>query len=693
MLQRLSRAALALAIAAHAGLGIAQSGLIELGPLNGGPPSTRAVAVSGDGTVVVGWASDGAAENAQRAFRWTQAGGMASLGVLDDGLYSYARDVNADGTVVVGTAGLDTIPGPRPQAFRWTPAAGMVSLGTLNGGPQYSYADSVTPDGRVVVGLAIDGATGENHMFRWTQETGMVSLGYPLVAGAVGLEPRRVSADGSVIVGRLTIPGIGYSSLAFRWAQATGMVSLGSLNGGTSPLTGALSSTALDVNADGSVVVGGASDGAAGNAGRAFGWTPAGGMVSLGVLNGGYSSLAMAVSADGNVIVGEANDGRAGNVRRAFRWTQASGMQTIEDWLRANGVTIAQDMSYSAADVSADGSVVVGELMLGEVSSANSRSFLARVSPYGNGLVTLADVQDSLGAAAAGARMALSAAGTVLNGAHSRPLARRVAAGQNAFWLAGDWGQDDHGARSGDLGLAEVGIGRHFGPLQANVALGQTWAKQALVLNGRAEAKGTYLLAEGLMSVSGNLWATVGGYAHWGEADLRRTYLNAGVLDASTGRPDGKTWGLRARLDWENAVSLGGTNLTPYADLSHSKTRLEGYTETGGGFPARFDARREKATEMRVGANTSRPLWGAARLLGGLEAAHRFERSGARTSGQIIGLFGFDLAGSAYDRDWVRANVGIEGKLGGGTGSLMLNVTTKGETPDTWLAAAWQTAF
>lgn len=51
------------------------------------------------------------------------------------------------------------------------------------------------------------------------------------------------------------------------------------------------------------------------------------------------------------------------------------------------------------------------------------------------------------------------------------------ATGKNAFWLAGDWGRDDHGARDGDLGLAEVGLGRNFGPVQVNVSLGQTWGQ------------------------------------------------------------------------------------------------------------------------------------------------------------------------------------------------------------------------
>ena len=408
-------------------------------------------------------------------------------------------------------------------------------------------------------------------------------------------------------------------------------------------------------------------------------------MVGLGTL-GGTNSEAYGVSADGAVVVGRANT--TGDAAwRAFRWTSGGGMQSVEDWLRAAGVTVPADITYAAYATNSDGSVVVGQLASG------GTAFVARVAPAGSGLVALADVQQSLTGTAMGGSMALSAAGTVLNGAHSRPLARRAAAGQRVFWLAGDWGMDDHGSRDGDLGLAEVGFGQNFGAAQLNVSLGQTWAKQKQVLNGRTKVDGAYLLAEALIPVAGKLWATVGGYGHWGNADMKRGYLNAGVQDYSKASPKVDTWGLRARLDMDNAYRVAGAAFTPYVDLSYTEAKLAAYTETGGGFPARFDARKEKATELRVGVNAARPLDDGMTLFGAVEAAHRFEKQGARTSGQVIGLFGFDLAGQKNERDWLRLGAGVEGKLAEGRASLSLNVTTKGETPNAWLAANWQKAF
>ena len=467
---------------------------------------------------------------------------------------------------------------------------------------------------------------------------------------------------------------------AFRWTQAGGMVGLGDLTGGS------FSSNAQGVNSDGSVVVG-VGTSASGIA-EAFRWTQAGGMVGLGDLTGGsFLSVARGVNSDGSVVVGY---GTSASGIEAFRWTQAGGMQRVTDWLAAAGVTVASGYTLRSADgVSGDGSVVVGY----GVGASGDEAFIARVSAIGSGVITLSNLQTSLSAIAIGGSMALSAPALVLNGAHSRPLAHRVAAGKKAFWVAGDWGSDDHGSRHGDLGLLEVGGGLHLGPVQLNVSLGQTWARQKLALDGRAKTGGTYLLAEALIPMTDKLWATLGGYRHWGKADLRRGYLNAGAQDYSNGKPGMDTWGLRARLDWENAARLVGAELSPYVDLGYSEAKLDAYTETGGGFPATFNTRKDNVTELRLGMNAVKPLAGGMRLVGTLEAAHRFEKTGARMVGQVIGLASFDLDGPGVRQDWLRAGVGVEGKLADGTAALSLNATTKGEAPNAWLAASWQKVF
>src|SRR5215510_14066681 len=84
---------------------------------------------------------------------------MVGLGFV--GPLEGARGVNADGTVVVGTA-IDA--SGQPQAFRWTRAARMQSVLTLlqaagvvtMAGWQLRSANGVSADGTVIVGDGVD---------------------------------------------------------------------------------------------------------------------------------------------------------------------------------------------------------------------------------------------------------------------------------------------------------------------------------------------------------------------------------------------------------------------------------------------------------------------------------------------------------------------------------------------------------
>lgn len=677
------RLVLVLAIScAGSGPAWGQTGLFDLGTLSTLADSTAsAYGVSSDGTVVVGNASLGCC--AYRVFRWTQGSGMLNLGTLGSTDQSYAGGVSADGAVVVGYArGLSAV--PVYHAFRWTQAGGMVDLGGLPGSVSPSSAAyAVNADGSVVVGAATTDALGSYagvigyQAFRWTSTTGMVSLG-ALNAGRSSLAA-AVSADGVVIVGQAADGAAGNALRAFRWTQASGMTGLGTLNGGGM-------SAATGVSGNGTLVVGRATDGAAGNALRAFRWTEATGMASLGTLNDGVSSEAHGVSANGNVIVGQAADGAAGNALRAFRWSQASGMQSVEAWLRSNGVGVAPGINTKAARaVDGTGSVVVGEL-------ENLRAFVARVSPNGSGMIT-GDFALSLAGAAPQA-LAANAGSLVLHGAHGNPLLGRAQPGRACAWAAGDWGRDRHDARDGWLGMAEIGACRSWDTgVQLSGSLGLTRSRQNLVHDGTSRLEGRFATLEAQAPLGPpGVWGTVTVLYHRGEADLRRGYLNAGMPDSSRGSTDARTWGIRVRADLEAAFRLGSATLSPYAALSQVETKAGAYAESGGGFPATFDERTERSSEARVGINATRPA-GKLRLLGTLEAAHRFDPEGARSTGSIPGLFAFDVPGRKDKRDWLRAGAGVEGKLRGGTASVMLNVTTQGAAPAHWLAASYRAEF
>jgi probable HAF family extracellular repeat protein len=129
--------------------------------------------VNADGSVIVGWSND-AALSVSRAFRWTAATGMVSLGNLPGGDECVANGANADGSEVVGSDYVvDAQWNSTQTAWRWTAATGMVSLGQLPGG-QASEALAVSPDGQLIVGWAEQ--SGSSHAFVWDASHGMREL-------------------------------------------------------------------------------------------------------------------------------------------------------------------------------------------------------------------------------------------------------------------------------------------------------------------------------------------------------------------------------------------------------------------------------------------------------------------------------------------------------------------------------------
>lgn len=293
-----------------------------------GPPESyrsEAIDVSADGVV----AGRFFASYGERAFRW-ENGIMQNLGTLPGWPHSWGWGISADGRVVVGD--VTTGAGPK-RAFRWESGV-MQELGTLPSIP-YSSGVDVSFDGSVIVGVA----HYPFRAFRWVN--GIIQdLG---TLGGNESWARGVSANGQVIVG-LSRNAQGWWR-AFRWESGV-MQDLGTLGGPQS--------SALGISADGLVVVGWAQDPQ--GQWRAFRWVN-GVMQNLGTLPGQSVSLAAATSANGEIVVGWAYsyweyDGRA------FRWTPSGGLedlnQTYAHLLQGGSIL------KSATSISPDGRYIVG---------------------------------------------------------------------------------------------------------------------------------------------------------------------------------------------------------------------------------------------------------------------------------------------------------------------------------------------
>lgn len=629
---------LAATLLAHSPL-FAQSNFTGLGFLPGGGYSF-ATGLSANGSVVVGWSQN--SNGVDEAFRWTR-GVMSGLGFLPGGTFSYANAVSADGRAVVGYGESGT----RFEAYRWTSANGMVGLGFLGAGS--SEATGVSGNGAVVVGTSQMGAFSGNQAFRWTSSSGMTGLGF-LPGGTVS-SARAVSADGRVTV------GAGNSSNgpseAFSWTPATGMTGLGFLPGGTN-------SQANSVSADGRVIVGASGSGAGS---QAFRWTAGSGMSGLGFLSGHSSSSASGVSGDGRVVVGASRANPAGN-GQAFRWTQLTGMQSISDWLAGGGIALPAGWRLNeAVATNTDGSVVAGN-----ATSPNSvaEAWLARVAAVGSGILldipgfnaTLIEIGSQAAQAVAGV------SNLVLFGAHHRTILdsglARSAANGSCAWATADaaTGRNRHNR----MELVEAGVCKDVGAARVGVGVGAAQGRQQASFGGSIRNQGEYLVAEAAR-VFQQLQGSVLVYHGKFSTDLRRNYMNGAAVDSSSGAPDARSTAMRLRMDWGKAVRVSAIALSPYVAYTRINTKVDPYTETGGGFPASFAGASLRTHDVRAGAAATLPLAPATDLKLTLEGVRRMESNSSGVNGQVVGLFGFSLPSHEQRHTYARAILDVDHRL------------------------------
>lgn len=217
------------ASAQHAYRWTAAGGMVDLGAAAGASRNSRAFGVSAVGDIVVGETEfvDANAFSGFRtgAYRWTAAGGFQSLGAIEPGFSTSATAVSADGSVVVGSGGVQVRVGNSStngsRAFRWSQAGGLVPIGPLPG-HTFAQAAGVSDNGKIVVGTSSAGPLDRNGVggllrgggsaFRWTEATGIQDLRQLLVAAGIDmtgitlLNVTAISPDGQWIGGQATTP-------------------------------------------------------------------------------------------------------------------------------------------------------------------------------------------------------------------------------------------------------------------------------------------------------------------------------------------------------------------------------------------------------------------------------------------------------------------------------------------------------
>jgi uncharacterized membrane protein len=279
------------------------------------------------------------------------AGGVASAQAPAPGFYyigvlggqgdelAFPQGIANGGAAVVGYDDISHHNSTFRRAFLWTPSAGLRPLPGTPASGTASEASGISADGSIIVGrLGADA-------FRQTMLGAFDTLNPP--PGLSGGAPAAITPDGQIAVGRAFL---GSAYHAVRWspqAEDLGLIADGPL------------SWARAVSADGSVVVGTAGQALFGPS-FAVRWVGTHPPESLGVLPGCGWSEARGVSGDGSVIVGYCLTTPAGVSSKAFRWTAQTGMTELpplHPGERAYAWSISQD-GRLVAGLSGDRSVV-----------------------------------------------------------------------------------------------------------------------------------------------------------------------------------------------------------------------------------------------------------------------------------------------------------------------------------------------
>lgn len=645
-----------------------------------------ALGVSGNGNYMVGEGID--ADDVGHSFFYdVRSGAGQDVGLFVSGEPTIAMDVSNSG-IVVGTANIAPL---TSKAVIWTRDTGFQDLGTLDGtNAGEAGANAISDDGNHIVGWSsMQGGNQFANAFIWIRgATGGVAANAQMYAlqalqGGGGYSTAdAISANGQFVAGSSTVGPGAYR--AVRW-NVKNILTTGTAAAENLGTLGGEYSFAEAINADGRVVVG-FSRTASPNGTHAFRWEEgstagvAGNaqMEDLGTL-GGESSKALAVSGNGRIVVGNA-DVDANNTR-AFRWTRETGMLSLADWLAQSGVDVGDIALLEATGISNDGGVIVGRMNDPENSDGDT-PFLARVAVPGEGGSGLMNVNE-YNATAYDAGYTGWAAGNAfkvpLNGAHHRVLMDFPTQPSGICgWTNGDLAHYDDGRDTG-VALAEAGLCGDLadGTVRIGLGGGLMHSTQDLMNDGSAELDGRYLVGELDWQPDGLpvIFSLTGLYGG-SDAEIRRAYSNGATMAYSEGETDLVSGTLRLRADWKDAFRLGTTSFSPYVSYAVSRTTVDGYTETGGSFPATFDEQVVDSGEVRLGLASRTELTSAVALRGTLELVHG-AGDAPLASGQVIGLHGFSFGGGSYSETWVRVGADLDVKV---TESALLSLSMHAAT-------------
>ncbi|WP_419786487.1 autotransporter domain-containing protein [Pseudodesulfovibrio sp.] len=386
------------------------------------------------------------------------------------------------------------------------------------------------------------------------------------------------------------------------------------------------------------------------------------------------TSAALAVNSDGSAIAGWVSD-------QAAYWTRSDSTYTLHnlyDDLTADGVTLP-NAGYlgSATGVSDDGSIIVG-------TTIDSKVFIARISGGASGVITPEQLNQSLGAmgqvgpAVTGmGQLAMNRLGGVAGGQGMHFAVSGPASAGGTAGTGKQSGLSSGDEMSGTLNIWTVGsVGTNIelngDDLGLHGGVGVTWERGEWRVGGglfgdtrdldtadegnqdiKAIGPGAFVAYSpedtGLEFRLSGLWQTV-------DLDLRRGYANGTGYATSKGSTNADVFGLSGRVQWTRGVT-DYLALTPFAEYTWQTTHIDGYSESGGPFPASFNSRDETSNSLRTGLRADAAILDNVETWAWAAWDHRFEDKSSGLGGSTLGLGSFTYGGNKVDQDW--ADVGI----------------------------------
>lgn len=311
-----------------------QVGIFTIGDLPGDNTISHASDVSANGSVVIG--NGVPAGGGTASFRWTADVGMIEIPGVPGGSFYESTNLSPSGNYVVGRY---TRPGGGGTlSYIWSESAGTVPLGDLSGGAEYTLVSAVS-DAGVAVGSSTIGVTSTgarlNRAAIWTMSGGIEALPLP--------HPNDENSQ-STALDILADGRIFGQSASGSW--------LYSVDDGFEYLP--VGSYLQNINSDASFMLGAKSVPGELFPLRATYWTPDTGEVELAPYSPDQNYGAGFMSDDGSIIIGSQQD------VGLLVWIDQGSPVLFEDYVRSVGVDLDGWTITSVADISADGTTIVG---------------------------------------------------------------------------------------------------------------------------------------------------------------------------------------------------------------------------------------------------------------------------------------------------------------------------------------------